>query len=101
MRARLAALARAFKREFEVYRCAMRHADTPWAAKALLGLAVGYALLPFDLIPDFLPVIGHLDDLVIVPALVWLALYLIPPDVIEACRARHTRFENTEKSLDK
>ncbi|MGK2915206.1 MAG: YkvA family protein, partial [Porticoccaceae bacterium] len=61
MRARLAALARALKREFAVYRCALAHPDTPWLAKALLGLAVGYTLLPFDLIPDFLPVIGQLD----------------------------------------
>lgn len=89
MRARLEGLARAFKREFAVYRCALRHPDTPWLAKALLGLAVGYALLPFDLIPDFLPIIGHLDDLVIVPALVWLALRLIPRTVIDECRARN------------
>ncbi|MBK9427026.1 MAG: DUF1232 domain-containing protein [Gammaproteobacteria bacterium] len=93
MRARLAALARAFKREFAVYRCALAHPDTPWPAKVLLGLAVGYTLLPFDLIPDFLPVIGQLDDLVIVPGLVWLALRLIPPAVMAQCRARNSRFE--------
>jgi len=87
MRARLAALGRAFKRELEVYRCALRHPATPWLARALLWLAVGYALLPFDLILDFLPVIGQLDDLVIVPALVWLALRLIPPAVMTECRA--------------
>ena len=86
MRERLAELARLFKRELAVYRRALAHPDTPWAAKAVLGLAVGYVLLPFDLIPDFLPVIGHLDDLVIVPALVWFALRLIPPHVMQACR---------------
>lgn len=47
------------------------------------GAAGGYALLPFDLIPDFLPVIGHLDDLIIVPGLVWLALRLVPPAIID------------------
>ena len=93
MRARLTALAAVFKREFEVYRCALKHPDTPLAAKALLGLAAGYVLLPFDLIPDFLPVIGHVDDLVIVPALVWLALRLIPGEVIEECRMRNAAFE--------
>ncbi|MGK2942616.1 MAG: YkvA family protein [Immundisolibacter sp.] len=93
MRARLATLAQAFKREFAVYRCALAHPDTPWPAKVLLGLAVGYALLPFDLIPDFLPVIGQLDDLVIVPGLVWLALWLVPPAVMAQCRARNPRFE--------
>lgn len=86
MRARLAQLARGFKREFAVYRCALAHPKTPWPAKALLGAAVGYALLPFDLIPDFLPVIGHLDDLILVPVLVWLALRLIPAGVLDECR---------------
>ena len=99
MRARLVALARTFKREFEIYRCALRHPDTPWFAKVLLGLAVGYALLPFDLIPDFLPVIGHLDDLVIVPSLVWLALRLIPLTVMDECRAQNPRFEKPSSTL--
>lgn len=90
MRKRLAALAQAFKRELGVYRCALRHPQTPLAARWLLGLAVGYALLPFDLIPDFLPVIGQMDDLIIVPGLVWLALRLIPPTVMDECRARVT-----------
>ncbi len=88
-RARLAALAGAFKRELAVYRCALRHPRTPLAARLLLGAAVGYALLPFDLIPDFLPVIGHLDDLIIVPGMVWLALRLIPPAVMDECQAHH------------
>lgn len=95
MRGRLAALATAFKRELEIYGCALRDPDTPWFAKALLGLAVGYALLPFDLIPDFLPVIGHLDDLIIVPGLVWLALRLIPAAVMNDCRAPKNYFEKT------
>jgi uncharacterized membrane protein YkvA (DUF1232 family) len=56
-------------------------------ARVLLGMAVGYALLPFDLLPDFLPVIGHLDDLVIVPGLLWMALKLIPENVVRECRA--------------
>ena len=86
MRQRLAALARHFKRELDAYRCALRHPATPWPARVLLWLAVGYVLLPFDLIPDFIPVIGHLDDLVIVPGLVWLALRMIPPHVMDECR---------------
>jgi carbonic anhydrase len=49
-------------------------------------MAIGYALLPFDLIPDFIPVFGQLDDLVIVPGLVIMALWLIPPDIVAECR---------------
>ena len=74
------------KKEFAVYRLVLKHPETPLLAKILLGLAVGYILLPFDLIPDFIPVIGHLDDLVIVPALVYAALKLIPADIVESCR---------------
>ena len=78
--------AQRLKTEFAVYRLALGHPHTPWLARILLGLALGYVLLPFDLIPDFIPVIGHLDDLVIVPALVWLALRMIPPVVMAECR---------------
>lgn len=79
-------LAERLKSEFTVYRLALNHPRTPLVARMLLGLALGYALLPFDLIPDFIPVIGHLDDLVIVPALVWLALRMIPHEVLVECR---------------
>jgi len=74
------------KREINVYRRVTKDTRTPKTAKILLGLAVGYLLLPFDIIPDFIPVIGHLDDLIIVPALVIIALKMIPKDVIEDCR---------------
>lgn len=57
-------------------------------AKFLLWLAIGYVLLPFDLIPDFLPVIGQLDDLIIVPGLIYLALRIIPDAVIQECKAQ-------------
>ena len=76
------------KTELAVYRLVLKDARTPLPAKALLGLAVGYALMPFDLIPDFIPVLGHLDDLVIVPLLVILALKLIPQEVISECRQK-------------
>lgn len=57
-------------------------------AKIFLGLAVGYALLPFDLIPDFLPVIGHLDDVIIIPVLVRIAMKMVPQEIVEDCRRR-------------
>lgn len=81
-------MAQRLKTEFAVYRLALKHPQTPWMAKVLLWLALGYVLLPFDLIPDFIPVIGHLDDLVIVPGLVYLALKLIPDAVMAECRRK-------------
>ena len=74
------------KREIRIYQCALRHERTPWRAKALLWLAVGYALSPLDIIPDFIPVLGQLDDLVLVPGMIMLALKIIPPEIIEECR---------------
>ena len=61
---------------------------TPRLARFLLGLAVGYALSPVDLIPDFLPGLGYLDDIVLVPALVILALKMVPKEVIDDCRLK-------------
>ena len=74
------------KRELAVYRAIYRHPDTPRRAKVFLGLAIGYLLLPFDLIPDFIPVLGHVDDALIVPALIALGMRSVPDDVVESCR---------------
>lgn len=79
-------LTRQLKQEFAVYRLVLKHPQTPWLAKLFLGLAVGYLLLPFDLIPDFIPVIGQLDDVVIIPVLLYLALLFIPKWIIQSCR---------------
>ena len=86
--AKLRQIARDAKREIAVYRLALADARTPLPAKLALGLAVGYLLLPFDLIPDFIPVIGQLDDLLIVPGLILIARRLIPPEVLADCRTR-------------
>jgi len=85
---RLRDFGRRFRHELTVYRLVMRHPRTPRASRLLLGAAIAYALSPVDLIPDFIPVVGHLDDLLIVPLLVWLALRLVPRDVIDECRQR-------------
>jgi uncharacterized membrane protein YkvA (DUF1232 family) len=74
------------KAEFDFYRRLQQHPQTPLFAKALLWLALGYLLMPFDLIPDFIPVIGQLDDLVIIPLLLYAALKLTPQDVITECK---------------
>jgi uncharacterized membrane protein YkvA (DUF1232 family) len=88
MRATLAAIAKRLKSELVLYREILRHPQTPWLAKALLWLAVAYLMLPFDLIPDFLPLIGQLDDLIIVPGLIYLAIKMIPDAVVSECKAR-------------
>lgn len=79
-------VARSLQREVRVYRLVLKDPRTPLFAKVLLGLAVGYLLLPIDLVPDFIPVLGHLDDVIIVPSLVFLAVKLIPKDIIADCR---------------
>jgi len=66
---------------------AMRKKETPLAAKIIAGITVAYALSPIDLIPDFIPVLGYIDDLVILPLLSALAIKLIPPDVMEICKS--------------
>ncbi len=64
---------------------AYRRRDTPFLAKLMAGLTIAYALSPIDLIPDFIPVLGLLDDLVILPLLLWLALKLIPKQIMQEC----------------
>ena len=88
MLSRLRSLARALRTELDAYRRIAQHPRTPWLSKVLLGTAVGYICLPFDLIPDWIPVIGQLDDLVVVPLLLLLALRLVPPDVVAECRSQ-------------
>jgi uncharacterized membrane protein YkvA (DUF1232 family) len=83
-------LARAFKRELAVYRRVLADARTPLGAKIFLGLAVGYFCMPFDLIPDFIPVLGHLDDAIIVPGLVYIALRFVPRELVAEHRTRVT-----------
>ncbi|MBJ7882531.1 YkvA family protein [Gelidibacter salicanalis] len=74
--------------ELIVLHLAYKNPKTPWTAKALIVLIIGYALSPIDLIPDFIPVIGLLDDLILLPLVIYWAIKLIPKDILEECRVK-------------
>jgi uncharacterized membrane protein YkvA (DUF1232 family) len=76
------------RREFAVLKLAAVDPRVPKSAKWLAGAAVAYAISPIDLIPDFIPIVGQLDDLLIVPGLAWLALRQIDPSVMADLRAK-------------
>ena len=86
--ARLQQVVKALKRDGLTLWFAVRHPATPWWIKVLIVFVVGYALSPIDLIPDFIPVLGLLDDLILLPALIWLALRLLPAPVKATARAQ-------------
>jgi uncharacterized membrane protein YkvA (DUF1232 family) len=80
--------ARRIKRDGLTLWFASKDARTPWYAKALGVLVVAYALSPIDLIPDFIPVLGYLDDVVLLPALIWLAVKMLPAQVLAESRVK-------------
>lgn len=79
--------ARRIKQDAVMLWFACRDPRTPWLPKIICMLAVAYALSPIDLIPDFIPVLGYLDDAILLPAMVWLAVKLLPAVVVSDCRA--------------
>jgi uncharacterized membrane protein YkvA (DUF1232 family) len=96
LRARLTTWAKTLKTEIAALAIAARDPRLPWPAKALALATIAYALSPIDLIPDFVPVLGFLDDLVVVPAGIWLTLRLVPAEVMAEARTRAT-----ENALDR
>ncbi|HAF70995.1 MAG: hypothetical protein XD60_0440 [Acetothermia bacterium 64_32] len=88
MIAKLLKRARALKKEAYALYIAERDPRTPWYAKLFMGLVVAHALSPIDLIPDFIPILGQLDDLVITPLGVALALKMVPAEVMADARKR-------------
>jgi len=80
--------ARDLKTETIALYLAARHPGTPWHAKLLVAAIAAYALSPIDLIPDFIPVLGYLDDLILIPLGIALAVRMIPQPILEECRAR-------------
>ena len=83
---RIKAWAKSLKRDVMTLWFVLRHPHTPWLARALAAILTAYALSPIDLIPDFIPVLGYLDDLIIVPLGIWLLLKIIPEQVLMECR---------------
>jgi len=96
---RIRELGRRFKREIQVYRRVLADQRTPPRTRWLLRAAVAYALSPIDLIPDFIPVVGHLDDPIILPFPVWLALRSMPPNLLAEHRAHIEGKEVSNQSL--
>lgn len=85
---RLKKWAKRLKHELHVLQLAMAEPAVPWYAKALILLTLAYALSPIDLIPDFIPVLGLLDDLILLPGFIYLAIRLIPRNALQKCRKR-------------
>jgi uncharacterized membrane protein YkvA (DUF1232 family) len=85
---KLKKLGKKIKRELKVYKNVLKDPKTPIAGKIFLGLAVAYAISPIDIIPDFIPVIGYLDDIIILPLLIFIGLKLIPKEIVEKHRKK-------------
>lgn len=82
------ALSSTLKRDVITLWFALKHPQTPWFARMLAVVLTAYAFSPVDLIPDFIPVLGHLDDLIIVPLGVWLLMRMLPQSVVADSRAQ-------------
>jgi uncharacterized membrane protein YkvA (DUF1232 family) len=85
---KLKSRARALKNEALAVYLAAKDPRTPWYAKALIFFVVAHTFSPIDLIPDFIPILGYLDDLIITPGGLWLAVRMIPPEVLEEAREK-------------
>jgi uncharacterized membrane protein YkvA (DUF1232 family) len=86
--ANLRARARRLGAEVTALYFAARHPHTPWYAKAFIAAIVAYALSPIDLVPDFIPILGFVDELVLLPFAIALAVKLVPREVMDECRAK-------------
>ena len=97
--------AQALKRDVMTLWFALKHPLTPWYARAFAAILTAYALSPIDLIPDFIPILGYLDDLIIVPAGVWVLLRMVPEQVLVDSRVQADEWflqgkKNRSVSLD-
>ena len=79
-------LAKKLKKETYAVYLASKDSRTPWYARLLSIIIVAYAFSPIDLIPDFVPILGYLDDLIIVPLGIWFVIKMIPKNILAECR---------------
>ena len=98
---KISAWAKALKLDVLALWFALKYPSVSGWAKVIAFVAVAYALSPIDLIPDFIPVLGYVDDLIIVPVLVWLALKLIPIDLMNHAREQAVEWINSNQSKPK
>lgn len=77
---------------------AYKNENTPIIAKIFAALTVGYALSPIDLIPDFIPILGYLDDLIILPLLIYISIKLIPEEIMKDCKEKSKELWNEGKT---
>jgi uncharacterized membrane protein YkvA (DUF1232 family) len=99
MLSRLKSWARHLKRNSHAIYFAARDPRTPWYARGLAAAVAAYALSPIDLIPDFIPVIGYVDDLIIVPLGLWLVISLVPDELMAEYRTRADEAASKPSSL--
>jgi uncharacterized membrane protein YkvA (DUF1232 family) len=88
MLSRIKSWASALKRDGHAIYLASGDPRVPWYAKALAIVVAGYALSPIDLVPDFIPIVGYLDELILLPLGIWLVVALIPPEIMVEYRAK-------------
>ena len=93
--------AKELKRDVLVLWFALKDTRTPLLAKAVAFVTVAYALSPIDLIPDFIPVLGYLDDIILIPILIWITLKLVPDDVINQSRKQAQQWVTFNQSKPK
>lgn len=99
MLSRMTIWARRLRRDGHAIYLASRDPRVPWYAKALAIAVAGYALSPIDLIPDFIPILGYLDDLIIVPFGIWLVVSLIPEEIMAEYRIKACEAEQRPSSI--
>lgn len=96
-RKKLKERAELLKKDIPAVLFALKHPKTPLKAKIIAAVAVAYALSPIDLIPDFIPVLGYIDDIIVLPALITISIKLIPADVFEECRKKAEANDSSAK----